>query len=311
MATGMGANQTINIVFQKIMDDKQLKLPLFLAIMIHIVALGIGSLPASLFQRNLNLEEIYTVDLFDINEPVVKIEPAAPALAPATETPPAPVKEAAAEPVISLAQEPSKPAAPAEIISLHPRKMKKNIHLEKEKIIQAEEIRVTSAIEKLKKQKAREDAEKKAVEARASADAAARKAVDLLRASIRTSSPPTPSATGSGTAAHSGARRSGGGIQVDAALKQYYISVSQKIHDHWILPEMQKWDENLEAIMVVHVRRDGIVTKKEFEKKSPNLFFNQFVDKTLRESLPLPPFPPDLKENELEIGLVFHPAGLM
>jgi outer membrane biosynthesis protein TonB len=87
--------------------------------------------------------------------------------------------------------------------------------------------------------------------------------------------------------------------------------VSQKIHQHWVLPEMQKWDENLEAIIVVYVRRDGIVTKKEFEKKSPNLFFNQFVEKTLRESLPLPPFPPNLKDNELEIGLVFHPGGLI
>lgn len=309
MATVIGANQTISIFAQKLIDDKQLKLPLFLAILIHVVVLGIGSLPSSLFQRNSHFEEIYTVDLFDITEPTVKIEPA-PA-APVIETPPAPIKKTIAEPTLSLVQEQPKPSAPAEIISLSPRIMKKNIHLEKQKTVKAETQRINSAIDKLKNRKAIEEAEKKAAEAKASADAAALNAVNMLRAAIRTSSPRTPSVSGSGTATQSGARRSGGNIQVDAALKQYYISVSQKIHEHWILPEMQKWDENLEAIMVVYVRRDGIVTKKEFEKKSSNLFFNQFVEKTVRESLPFPPFPPNLKEKELEIGLVFHPGGLM
>lgn len=311
MATVVGSHHTFNSLFQKLLNDRQLKVPLCLAILVHIIALGIGSIPTSLFQKNLNLEEIYTVDLFDIADPSLMAEPAPPA--PALEPPPAPIKQAAAEPALSIAQEQVvAPSAPAEIISLKPRKIKKNIHLEKQKTVKAEEFRIKNAINKLKNQRAREEAVKKAAEAKVAADAAAQNAVDMLRAAIRTNTLRTPaSSTGSSTVQQSGARRSGGSIQVDAALKQYYISVSQKIHQHWVLPEMQKWDENLEAIIVVYVRRDGIVTKKEFEKKSPNLFFNQFVEKTLRESLPLPPFPPNLKDNELEIGLVFHPGGLI
>jgi len=309
MATVVGSHHSFNFLFQKLLNDKQLKLPFCLTILIHILALGIGSIPTSLFQRNLNLEEIYTVDLFDIEDPSFKIEPPAPAV----EQPPPPLKQAAAEPVLSMAQnQTTPPAGPVEIISLKPRKLKKNIHLEKQKTAKAEELRIKNAISKLKNKKAHEEAVKKAAEAKATADAAAQNAVDMLRAAIRAKTPRTvASPTDSGTIQQSGARRSGGSVQVDAVLRQYYISVSQKIHEHWILPEMQKWDENLEAIMVVYVRRDGIVTKKEFEKKSPNLFFNQFVEKTLRESLPLPPFPPGLKHNELEIGLVFHPAGLI
>ena len=311
MATVVGSHHTFNSLFQKLLNDRQLKVPLCLAILVHIIALGIGSIPTSLFQKNLNLEEIYTVDLFDIADPSLMAEPAPPA--PALEPPPAPIKQATAEPALSIAQEQVvAPSAPAEIISLKPRKIKKNIHLEKQKAVKAEEFRIKNAINKLKNQRAREEAVKKAAEAKVAADAAAQNAVDMLRAAIRTNTLRTPaSSTGSSTVQQSGARRSGGSIQVDAALKQYYISVSQKIHQHWVLPEMQKWDENLEAIIVVYVRRDGIVTKKEFEKKSPNLFFNQFVEKTLRESLPLPPFPPNLKDNELEIGLVFHPGGLI
>lgn len=311
MATVVGAHHSLNFLFQKFLNDKQLKLPLCLAILIHVLALGIGSMPTSLFQRNLNLEEIYTVDLFDIEDPSLKTEQAP--IAPVLEPPPPPIKQAAAEPALSIAQDQvTPPAGPIEIISLKPRRIKKNIHLEKQKAAKVEELRIKNAINRLKNKKAHEEAVKKAVEAKATADAAAQNAVDLLRAAIRAKTPRTSvSPTNSGTMQQSGARRSGGSIQVDAALKQYYISVSQKIHEHWVLPEMQKWNEDLEAIMVVYVRRDGIVTKKEFEKKSPNLFFNQFVEKTLRESLPLPPFPPGLKHNELEIGLVFHPAGLI
>jgi len=46
------------------------------------------------------------------------------------------------------------------------------------------------------------------------------------------------------------------------------------------------------------------------ERKSADLYFNQFVEKTMQEALPLPAFPDGLKEKELEIGLVFHPSGL-
>jgi outer membrane biosynthesis protein TonB len=311
MATVVSTHHPFNFLFQKLRNDKQLKLPLCLAILIHVLALGIGSIPTSLFQRNLNLEEIYTVDLFDIEDPSFKVETTTPA--PAIEPPPPPLKQAAAEPLLSIAQgQDTPPAGPVEIISLKPRRIKKNIHLEKQKAAKAEEFRIKNAISKLKNKKAHEEAIKKAAEAKATADAAAQNAVDMLRAAIRAKTPRTSASPAkSGSINQSGARRSGGSIQVDAALKQYYISVSQKIHHHWVLPEMQKWDENLEAIIVVYVRKDGIVTKKEFEKKSPNLFFNQFVEKTLRESLPLPPFPPGLKHNELEIGLVFHPAGLI
>ncbi|MCK5192715.1 MAG: hypothetical protein KAQ71_02825, partial [Desulfobulbaceae bacterium] len=210
MATVVGAHHTFNSLFQKLLKDKQLKLPLCLAILVHIIALGIGSIPTSFFQKNLNLEEIYTVDLFDIEEPSFKAEPAPPA--PAIEPPPPPLKQAAAEPAVSIAKEQATPpSGPVEIISLKPRKIKKNIHLEKQKAAKTEELRIKNAINKLENQRAREEAVKKAAEAKAKADAAAQNAVDMLRDAIRTSTPRTPaSSAGSSTVQQSGARRSGG-----------------------------------------------------------------------------------------------------
>lgn len=310
MATLLRANNTSHF-FQRVLDDKHVKLPLSLTILLHLFVLVIVVVPPSLFDRKVILEEIYTVDLFDLDEPTFQAEPAPPITN--VEPSPTPAKQEAAQPVLSTAQLQPKPAGPAEIISLKPRKVKKKIKQVKPKLAKTEEQKISNALEKLKLQREREAAEKKAKEAKASADAAAKNAVDLLRAAIRSNtSHTTAKSNAASTTQHSGARRTGGrSMQIDAALKQYYIAISDRIHQNWILPEMQKWDENLEAVVVIFVRSDGIVIKREFEKKSANLFFNQFVEKTLRDSLPLPPFPPNLKDNELEIGLVFHPGGLM
>ena len=88
------------------------------------------------------------------------------------------------------------------------------------------------------------------------------------------------------------------------------MAINRKIQEHWILPEMQKWEESLQAILVIVVRRDGVVTKRFFEKKSNNIYFDQFVEKTVEEAFPLPPFPSAIKENTMEFGLIFHPGGL-
>ena len=93
-------------------------------------------------------------------------------------------------------------------------------------------------------------------------------------------------------------------------MKQYLSAVYQKIHDHWILPDLQNWDNALEAILVIVIRRNGVVTDSSFEKKSDNIYFNQFVLKALKESSPMPPFPDQLEEETLEVGLRFKPGEL-
>jgi outer membrane biosynthesis protein TonB len=124
----------------------------------------------------------------------------------------------------------------------------------------------------------------------------------------------TPDASGADTGGAGGvaATGTGGGASsmLDEALKKYYIAISRKIHSNWALPDTQDWDPNLEAIAVIVIKRDGTVVDTFFEKKSDNISFDQYVEKTLQAAQPLPPFPSDLKEDELEIGLKFRPSGL-
>ncbi|MBI5558787.1 MAG: TonB C-terminal domain-containing protein [Deltaproteobacteria bacterium] len=299
------------------------KKPIILAICIHLLVIVLMLLPASFFKFERNNEEIYTVNLFEMSEPgpakqeAPPAPPAPPEIKKPKEVPPPEVKEVEPPPV----KEPPavvEKIAPApetiststgEVVSLKPRQVKKEIKPKKEvKPDKNQDVKIDQALNRIKNQLNKKQAEQKAKEAQASATAAVDNALAKIRDSIhaRRTAPPSSS-----TQSTTGAGATGGGsAKLDAALRLYYIAVSQKIHEHWKLPETQDWKKDLKAVVVVKVQRDGEVTDHFFEVKSDNSIFNQFVEKTLKESFPLPPFPENLDESELEIGLVFHPSGL-
>ena len=129
--------------------------------------------------------------------------------------------------------------------------------------------------------------------------------------STETAGQATPGTGGTDAGGTAAAGKGGGpASMLDEALKKYYIAISRKIHSNWALPDTQNWDTNLEAIAVIVIKRDGTVVETFFEKKSDNIYFDQYVEKTIQAALPMPPFPSDLREDELEIGLKFRPSGL-
>jgi outer membrane biosynthesis protein TonB len=312
----------------------QWKKTLPLALGIHLVVLILMLLPASLFEFRHNREEIYTVNLFEAREaaPARKEAPPAPAVQKKEVVPPPPppvVKKVETPPVVKpevvekiepVVPQPEKVVSTStEVVSLKPRQVKKEVKPKpvEEKIDKSEEIKVDQALNRIKTELSRKQAEQKTRQMQAEAAAAVDDAVAKIRESIhaqRLASRATTAqpAAGTGTGGSGTGRGPGGGsdAKLDAALKLYYVAVQQQIQDHWKLPEMQDWKKDLRAVVLVEVRSDGVVTKYEMEQKSDNIFFNQFVEKTLKESLPLPPFPADLDESSLEIGLVFHPSGL-
>ena len=305
------------------------KKPFVLALVIHVFVAMIMLLPASIFDFHRNREEIYTVNLFETMEssPVKEAaKPPAPAKKKEEVPPPPPpeVKKIEAPPLKPVVAEKLEPviatetesAAPAEIVSLKPRLAKKEVKpkkIDKKEDIK-DDIKVDQALNRIKNELNKRQSQQKAREMQAAAAVAVDDAVAKLRESIHaqrqlaSSSPSTAAQSSSEPSAGSGSGASD--AKLDAALKLYYVAVSQKIHEHWVLPELQEWKKDLKAVVVVDVRSDGVVTKYEFEQKSGNIYFDQFVEKTLKESLPLPPFPADLEESNLEIGLVFHPSGL-
>ena len=246
--------------------------------------------------------------------------------------PPEPPKPVPEPPKPEPVPEPPKPVPepPKEAISLSPKKIKKKVVEEKPKPEKAappsppplpnkteaakaeakNEVKILKSLERIQA-KVKEKQDNQAIKAKLTKirdslhDIAAGEAAGPATGGAAAPGAGGPSAGGT---ASSGA--GGGGSMLDEALKKYYIAISRKIHSVWSLPETQDWDANLEAIAVIVIKRDGTVVETIIEKKSANIHFDQYVEKALKAALPLPPFPSDLKEDELEIGLKFRPSGL-
>lgn len=281
--------------------------PFNLSIGLHIIVMTLAMLAPSIFEREPRLPEIYTVNLFTATE---MPEAAAPAPAVAEKPVARQIESETAKPAVSI-----QPAEPTPVetfskpVSLQPLKQKVKLGKTKEEQ-ELEKAKLSRVKQQLKANAAQK-------EAREAADKAAKDAVSKL-ADVLKVSPSTTTGTASKAAGPkssttksvgiSGPR--GTGIEPEFYMKQYLSIVFQKIHEHWVLPDLQNWDNALEAVLVITIRRDGVVTDSFFEKKSDNIYFNQFVLKAVKESAPLPPFPSQLETNTLEIGLRFKPGEL-
>ncbi|KPK00167.1 MAG: hypothetical protein AMJ60_02430 [Desulfobacterales bacterium SG8_35] len=290
--------------------------PFNISIGLHIVVVALAMLAPTLFDRQPKLPEIYTVNLFTATEVAEREAP--PAKAPAPKAPEKPAARQAEQeskkPAVSI--QPSKPeAAPVaktiivKPVSLKPLKQKVKVGKTKEEEA-LDKAKLSRVVERLKSSAAQK-------EAREAADEAAKDAVNKLADALKTTTAATTDSAAKTAGQTASTAESAGitgprgtGIEPDFYMKQYLATVYQKIHDHWVLPELQNWDNSLEAVLVVTIRRDGVVTDSFFERKSENIYFNQFVLKALKDAAPLPPFPDQLEENTFEIGLRFKPGEL-
>ncbi len=292
------------------LPDKQWQKSLFLTIAVHVCFLLFGLLAPRFLHFQQKIPEVYTVNLFSV-EDLGGPAPAAPSKAAVVTPQAAPPQAKAAPPVPPKPTPPEKtqptpePQAVAkDVISLKPIKTKDKADIDKVKMLR----------DKLLAENNEKQAKDAAEKARADADKKAKGAVDSLKKALMAGQQATAgkAAAGAASAAAQAGTGSGsgpsGGIAVDENLRRYLMAVNNQIQEHWVLPDLQNWKENVEAIVIIRVRRDGVVLESSFKKKSDNVFFNQFVEKTLKLSAPLPPFPIGINQSEMEIGLKFRPG---
>ena len=201
-------------------------------------------------------------------------------------------------------EQPAKPTAPppvtatksddkgAEVISLSPKKLKKK-NLKSKEEQQKRELALNKRLASIK-------ANLEAQKAKIVAHEAAQEAIAKLKKTYQH--------------AHNQSLQHGpitSDSPLTAAQKEYFAAIVTKIQSNWILPNLPGWDEALEGIVVLKVDKQGKIVKTFFEKKTDNIYFNNFVEKTIRLSEPLPPFPAEFEEKELEIGLRFRPGEIL
>lgn len=285
--------------------------PLAAAITIHVLAVLLAIYAPSLFDRRYNMPEVYTVNLFSAGElgspaaspkTVKETTPKPPEAKPQAVEPPEPPPpkkieaqtkkvEVTPEPLpvpppLKAVEKKTPPPEP-QAISLKPKPAKPE---------NREQVKVRE--EKLNRALARVQAQIREKEATVQADQAAKEAVSLLRNSLRKGTTGETQAVGP----------AGGESALDETLRRYYLAVYARIKEKWVLPNLPDWNPELEAVAVIHINRDGIIEKSSFEKKSDNKQYDQFVLKALSDANPLPPFPEEIQEAAMEIGLRFRPG---
>jgi colicin import membrane protein len=274
--------------------------PLNLAVGFHlIIAFGVLFLPG-IFNSKPKFEDIYTVDLVNLSEPVIEQSgPPAPAPEPVVQPPP-PVPEKAVA-IVDPVKAPAPEPVVAEPVSLKPSKRKI-----KKKVSDPQPDR-SRELERVKRQRLAEAvrAEQLAAEqARIAAEEAERqrRLMDAQLSQIRSQVRTTPAP-----------RRAAGQTRSSALSsleKQYFISVTGRIMQYWTLPEFKQFDDAIQAIYVIRISRDGTIVEEFFEQRSNDPTFDQFVKKAVKDASPLPPIPPAIKGSSIEFGLRFRPGNI-
>ncbi len=94
---------------------------------------------------------------------------------------------------------------------------------------------------------------------------------------------------------------------IDMRLRTYYNMIWQRIKEVWILPEGLLEEVKEVPVIIIKVGRDGGIVESWFEKKSGSTMYDESAMRAIKKAHPLPPFPQELEEDVLEIGIRFHP----
>lgn len=285
------------------MPSNQWKLPVNLAIGVHLFFfLGILYLPG-LFEAKPKFAEIYTVSLIDIAEPLNDPQPAENlAEPPAQPAQPIAVKAVNTKKIapISEVSEAVSPE-PVKAVSLKPLKRKK-----KKVITKTVDTSRQKKIDRTNRQKLADlirEEELLTEKARL-----AQEALDAERNLLKPVKPRSSTTNSSKQNKTSTASANSGSSNLIAS--QYNAAIFSRLHQFWKIPEHMKQNADLTAVVVITINRDGKVANMFFENKSGDRIFDQFVQTTVEKASPMPPIPLAMRKQRYEIGLIFRPGGI-
>jgi colicin import membrane protein len=101
-----------------------------------------------------------------------------------------------------------------------------------------------------------------------------------------------------------------GGRLIDPALARYLVGVREKIESSWHIPFISSQRKSLEVNATIKIRKDGRIIDINIDKRSGNRVYDESVVRVLRMIDPLPPLPPSVAEDPLEVDLTLRPEGV-
>ncbi|MFP4475213.1 MAG: TonB C-terminal domain-containing protein [Desulfatibacillaceae bacterium] len=93
-------------------------------------------------------------------------------------------------------------------------------------------------------------------------------------------------------------------------MQLYNIILRQHVNKNWAFPEQLVGpDEDLVAVIMVTIRRDGGIKDKFFDQRSGNPHFDNSIFRAVEKSNPMPPLPEAWEKDTYTIGLKFDPES--
>lgn len=266
----------------------------FISLGLHVLAIGVMLFLPNLASQRTFYSPVYSVRLVSLpaSMPVIK-EPAG-AKRVETSTPPKAREE------IKIKEK---------AISLAPPKKEEEAQKKIEEAIakirqRKEEKSLESAIERLRRQKEEKNVEEAIERIRSTKEAEQiSSAIEGIRHRV------TIGSSGA-TESNVGASAASAGV-MSIKHKLYYNLIWQRIRSVWVLPEeVLRGKKNLETIIAIRISKDGQIEEIYFEKKSGNPHLDESCLRAIKKANPLPPLPPGMEGDKLDLGVRFTPAEL-
>ena len=93
------------------------------------------------------------------------------------------------------------------------------------------------------------------------------------------------------------------------SLNLWAMRVRQTVEGFWVLPKQFEKDRPYRAVANIKVGKDGRILGVNWIQKSPSSAFNTLAQNTFKRVKRLPAFPPQIKEESLEIQYEFISLG--
>ena len=94
-----------------------------------------------------------------------------------------------------------------------------------------------------------------------------------------------------------------------ATLRMWALRVRQTVESYWVLPKQFENERPYRAVARIKVARDGKIIGVAWSERSPSSAFNTLAQQTFKRIKRLPAFPPQLREESLELQYEFISLG--
>lgn len=249
----------------------------FIAMLLHVLIIGAFSVPYKHSGRKIDLSSSYSVNLVgDVGGEAPKAAPEAPREVARPVPPPPPKvqpKKAKNLPPPPVAAPKTRTLAPVKK-PMPESTAKEDVRRLDKRIREMRETDTTSIDEKIREM---------------------RKKVQYMDVS-----------TGAGKGQAGLGLSSGGSVPLDPALARYYAEVQEAIQAAWHNPLSAKKD--LVTLVTVTIRKDGRITDWQVDQRSGNRTYDEAVSRALRSVDKVPPIPPSLNTDSIQLGFRFRPG---